>query len=167
MSKFNNYDIYDINNINDYYDKVKNKFKKMNYKDFGVYFKNIIEETKQIDEEFYNKLKSKYDFISEVGSKWPDSITELVNDFGVCLLNKVNNVIDGKTLFECIRNIYMYSYGYDENSVNEVLKNVIEYNKERQQIVFPVRKKINSDGTSEIVMNENNKFDFEFSGKVL
>lgn len=163
----NKYDIFDINNINDYYDKVKNEFNKMNYKDFCIYFKNIIEEVSKLDGEFYNKLKSKYDFISEVGSKWPDSITELVNDFGVYLLNKVNKVIDGKTLFECIRNIYIHSYGYDENSVDEVLKSVIEYNKDRQQIVFPVRKKINNDGTSEIVMNENNKFDFEFSGKIL
>lgn len=163
----NKYDIFDINNINDYYDKVKNEFNKMNYKDFCIYFKNIIEEVSKLDGEFYNKLKSKYDFISEVGSKWPDSITELVNDFGLYLLNKVNKVIDGKTLFECIRNIYIHSYGYDENSVDEVLKSVIEYNKDRQQIVFPVRKKIDSDGTSEIVMNENNKFDFEFSGKVL
>ena len=163
----NNYDIYDVSNINDYYDRVKDKFNKMNYKDFCIYFKSRIEEIKQIDGEYYNKLKSKYDFISEAGSKWPDSITELVNDFGVYLLNKVNKVIDGKTLFECIRNIYLHSYGYDENSVDDVLNNVIEHNKERQQIVFPVRKKINSDGTSEIVMNENNKFDFEFSGKVL
>ena len=134
----------------------------MNYKDFCIYFKNIIEEVSKLDGEFYNKLKRKYDFISEVGSKWPDSITELVNDFGVYLLNKVNKVIDGKTLFECIRNIYIHSYGYDENSVDEVLKSVIEYNKDRQQIVFPVRKKINNDGISEI-MNENNKFEFEIN----
>lgn len=163
----NNYDIFDINNINDYYDKVKNKFNKMNYKDFCIYFKNIIEEVSKLDGEFYNKLKSKYDFISEVGSKWPDSITELVNDFGLYLLNKVNKAINGKTLFECIRNIYIHSYGYDENSVDEVLKRVIEYNKDRQQIVFPVRKRINSDGTSEIVMNENNKFDFDIGTKIL
>lgn len=38
---------------------------------------------------------------------------------------------------------------------------------ERENIDTNEDKKIKGDCTSEIVMNENNKFDFEFSGKIL
>lgn len=156
----NNYDIFDVNNINEYYERVKNKFNKNDYKDFCNYFKNIIEEVGKLDGKFYNNLKEKYSFITQFGSRWPDDITSLVNDLGVYILNKVNKTISGEKLFSCIRNLYLNNYGYNEDNVDEILESVRKYNKERQEISFPTRKRVNEDGTKEIIMNENNKFDF-------
>ena len=157
----NSYDIFDINNINEYYERIKNKFNNSDYKDFCNYFKYIIDEVRKLDVEFYNNLKEKYSFITEFGSRWPNDITSLVNDVGVYLLSKVNKTISGEKLFNCIRNLYLNSYGYSEENVDEVLESVRKYNMERQDISFPIRKRINEDGTSEIIMNENNKFDFD------
>lgn len=157
------YDIFDINNINEYYERVKNKFNKSDYKDFCNYFKNIVEKVRKLDVEFYNNLKEKYSFITEFGSRWPNDITSLVNDIGVYLLSKVNKTISGEKLFSCIRNLYLNSYGYNEENVDDVLESVRKYNMERQDISFSIRKKNNDDGTSEIIMNENNKFEFEIN----
>lgn len=47
-------------------------------------------------------------------------------------------------------------------NVDEILEDVREYNMKKQEKTFPVRKKFNSDGAIDIIMNENNKFDFDF-----
>lgn len=66
-------------------------------------------------------------------------------------------------MFNCIRNVYTNVYCYDENNVDEILENVREYNMKRHEKTFPIRKKFNSDGTIEIIMNKNNKFDFDIN----
>lgn len=161
----NNYDIFDIENISDYYSRVKNKFNKETYGSFCVYFKSVIENLCELDKSFYDTINDKYSYIKDKAFRWPNDITELVNDVGVYLLSKVNKIIDGNTLFNCIRNIYTNIYCYDENNVDEILEDVREYNMKRQGKTFPIRKKFNSDGTIDIIMNENNKFDFDFDSE--
>ena len=125
----------------------------------------MIENLCELDKSFYDTINDKYSYIKDNAFRWPNDITELVNDVGVYLLGKVNKTIDGKTLFNCIRNIYTNVYCYDENNVDEILEDVREYNMKMQEKTFPVRKKFNSDGTIDIIMNENNKFDFDFDSE--
>ena len=58
-----------------------------------------------------------------------------------------------------IREVYKHSYGYKEE-LDKVLYKVREYNKKEQDKYFPIRYKIDEFGHKEVIMNEENKFDF-------
>lgn len=49
----------------------------------------------------------------------------------------------------------------------DILEQVREINKQKQEKVFPIRKKLNSDGTIDVIMNETNKFEFNLKNKEL
>ena len=88
-------------------------------------------------------------------------------DLGNYIVLHVNKPLTGETLFKGIKKIYLNSYGYNEENVMDILEQVREINKQKQEKVFPIRKKLNSDGTIDVIMNETNKFEFNLKNKEL
>lgn len=110
-----------------------------------------------LDPFYIEKLKNKYSFISE--DKWPENITDLIYDLGQYILNHVNKEIKGETIIEAVGNVYKKAYGYTEEEWQTKRDEIIYINKKRQEILFPLRYKFNTDGSQEIIANEKNKFD--------
>lgn len=159
--------IFDINNIDEYLEIIKREFQNKDYKEFCSYLKEIIKVIEKLDKKFYSELLNKNNYIDKYINEWPDDVTSLVNDLGNYIVLHVNKQLTGETLFKGIKNIYLNSYGYNEENVMDILEQVREINKQKQEKVFPIRKKLNSDGTIDVIMNETNKFEFNLKNKEL
>lgn len=159
--------IFDINNIDEYLEIIKREFQNKDYKEFCSYLKEIIKVIEKLDKKFYSELLNKNNYIDKYINEWPDDVTNLVNDLGNYIVIHVNKPLTGETLFKGIKKIYLNSYGYNEENVMDILEQVREINKQKQEKVFPIRKKLNSDGTIDVIMNETNKFKFNLKNKEL
>lgn len=159
--------IFDINNIDEYLEIIKREFQNKDYKEFCSYLKEIIKVIEKLDIKFYSELLNKNNYIDKYINEWPDDVTNLVNDLGNYIVIHVNKPFTGETLFKGIKKIYLNSYGYNEENVMDILEQVREINKQKQEKVFPIRKKLNSDGTIDVIMNETNKFEFNLKNKEL
>ena len=159
--------IFDINNIDEYLEIIKREFQNKDYKEFCSYLKEIIKVIEKLDKKFYSELLNKNNYIDKYINEWPDDVTSLVNDLGNYIVLHVNKPLTGETLFKGIKKIYLNSYGYNEENVMDILEQVREINKQKQEKVFPIRKKLNSDGTIDVIMNETNKFEFNLKNKEL
>ena len=159
--------IFDINNIDEYLEIIKREFQNKDYKEFCSYLKEIIKVIEKLDKKFYSELLNKNNYIDKYINEWPDDVTSLVNDLGNYIVIHVNKPLTGETLFKGIKKIYLNSYGYNEENVMDILEQVREINKQKQEKVFPIRKKLNSDGTIDVIMNETNKFEFNLKNKEL
>jgi len=116
----------------------------------------------KLDMDTFNSLAQKHEFINKDTYYWPDNITGLVYDFGDLLINKVNKSIDGDTIFKAVENVYRNSYNYSEEDLFLKLEEVRKENIERQNKNFPSRYRINQEGTSEVLYDEN-----KFEGRKL
>jgi len=157
---FNEYlDVFNINNLDEYIEKMNRIRKKYHYNDFIFEVKRIINVIKEIDIKLFNELYEKYNFIDELPYKWPESITDLIYEIGNKIINKVNKSIDSDTIMMAVKNVYKNSYGYSESELESKLDVIRQENLKRQNKKFPTRYKINQDGSSEIIMSEENKFE--------
>lgn len=157
---FTNYtDIFDVNSIDEFIEKMNRLRSKYHYRDFINEFRRLINVLQDIDINLFNKFKEKYIFIDKTPMYWPDSITDLIYDFGNEIVNKVNKSIGSDTIFKAVESVYRNSYGYSEEELSTKLESVRKENIERHKKQFPTRYRINLDGSSEIIMNEENKFE--------
>lgn len=152
-------DIFNVNSIDDFIEKFNRIRNKHHYEEFLFEVIRVIDVLKVLDISVINKLKVKYDFVDKFRYDWPDNITDFIYDLGNEIINKVNKSISSDTLMEAVGNVYRNSYGYTEEELLSRLEIVRQENMERQSKMFPTRYKINKDGSSEIIMNEENKFD--------
>ena len=159
----NDMDIFNVNNINEYIEKMNiMKRESKDYTKFLFGFNRLLGKVKLLDINTFNRLAGKYDFINKDTYYWPDNITGLVYDFGDLLINKVNKTIDGDTIFKAVENVYRNSYNYSEEDLFLKLEEVRKENIERQNKNFPSRYRINQEGTSEVLYDEN-----KFEGRKL
>lgn len=149
-------DLFNIDSINTFIEKCNRIRNRGHYEDFVSSIKRTVDVLSIIDVKTYDSLKSKYEFIDTY--KWPDNITDFVYDLGNMIVNKCNKKISSDTIFNAVENVYRNSYGYSENEINERIEQVKEENIRRQNSQFPTRYRINQDGSTEIIMNEENKF---------
>lgn len=154
-------DIFNVNSLEEYIFKMK-RIMNIKYKELEEQIKFILETISDLDEEYYYILCSKYPYVKDLFGSFdiPDNITSLVYDLGNYIVSKVNKTVSGKTIFDGVREVYKHSYGYKEEELEIVLEEVREYNKLEHDKYFPIRYKVNEDGSREIIMNEHNKFDF-------
>lgn len=163
--RLGNDDIFNVSSIEEYIMKMKIIMKRGYDTNFQEQIKFILETIRELDNDYYVILCNKYPYVKDLSNNFdiPDNVTSLVYDLGHYIVLKVNKTISGKTIFDGIREVYKNSYGYKEEDLDNVLDNVRYYNEERQAKVFPIRYKINEDGSKEIIMNEHNKFDFSLN----
>lgn len=155
-------DIFNVKTIEEYVFKMKNIFDRSDHDLFINQIKFILETIRDLDNIFYYELLNKYSYLKDMNNKFklPENLTSIVYDLGIYIVSKVNKTVSGETIFEGIKEIYKHSYGYED--LDNVLDKVREYNKDRHKKFFPVRYRVNKDGGKEVIMNEDNKFDFSF-----
>lgn len=138
--------LFDVNclyEFNKYFDFIKERFNKstidlMNY---------LIEIIFELEPGYLNDLKTKYDFIDkkynriyelEIKKKEIQKVLELKKELALHIIDRVNNPINEKSLWESIKVIYKKSYGFknDRDMERELLKNKINYI-DYQEYCFP------------------------------
>lgn len=157
------FDIFNVNNIEEYIVKMK-YIKDKNYDVFLNVVKYILNVIKTLDENVYSIIINHYN-VDVFNLESISNITSLVYDLGDYIISKVNKKVDGITIFKGVEEIYKSCYGYNEEDLYSVLEEVREYNKNRQYYSFPKRYKIAKNETKEVIMNEYNKFDFKLDEK--
>jgi len=159
-------DIFNVKSIEEYIFKMKSIFNRSDNDLFKNQIKFILEIIRDLDNNFYNILCNKYPYVKNLSSfKIFPNVTSLIYELGIYIVSKVNKTVNGETIFNGVREIYKHSYGYNDDILDETLDNVREYNKDRHKKFFPIRYRVNKDGSMEIIMNENNKFDFDLNVK--
>ena len=123
--------------------------------------KGIINIIYFLDCKYIEGIKGKYTFIDD--GNWPSDITDFIYDLGEYVVGHVNKEIYGETIMSAVRNVYKNAYGYSEEECDKRIEEIIFENKARQEKFFPKRYRIDSDGNSEVIMNEKNKFDIDLN----
>ena len=157
---YNLMDLFNIDSLENFYEKLNYYIKKegedIKYSRNRI-VSNLIEQIEEIDLKFVNNLKNKYNFIDEFN--WPNNIMELVDEIGNYILKYVNKPISGDIIMSAVEEVYRHSYGYKEEDLKDVILDVRQKNKVRQDKLFPKRYKEYEDGRKEIYDNEINKFE--------
>ena len=187
---FNNKTIYELFNsksIEEFYQKInflidkeikslEEKPSKEEYKNLvlssiiGI-IKNITNRLKTIDIDFYNEIKTKYDFIDNlsVHTIKQKNINimdiDLLYDLGMHIITKTNNIIPGETIIKAVRELYEKVYGYKGEELDRKIQEIIKNNKEAQAYSFPKRIMEREDG-SYITLYDENKFDIEDNNSI-
>ena len=163
MDKYVGKELLNVSSIEEFYQKINFLLDRGNGSEDSLMsiIKGLIGITCSLDCKYVEQLKEKYVFIDDYN--WPSDITDLIYDLGEYVVGHVNKEISGETIMSAVRNVYKNAYGYSEEECDKKMEEVILENKERQVWFFPKRYRIDSDGNSEVIMNEKNKFDIEVS----
>ena len=158
-------ELLNVNSIEEFYQKLNFIISREdNDKTIDNFIKDLIKKyLEKLDNNYINKLKEKYQYIDSYS--WPEDINDLIYEVGEYVVNHVNKEISGQTIVEAVSNVYKNAYGYSEEECNIKIQEMINQNKNRYERSFPKRYKINSDGTKEVIMNEQNKFDIDYVEK--
>ena len=158
-------ELLNVNSIEEFYQKLNFIISREdNDKTIDHFIRDLIKEyLEKLDSKYINKLKEKYQYIDSYS--WPEDINDLIYEVGEYVVNHVNKEISGQTIVEAVSNVYKNAYGYSEEECNIKIQEMINQNKTKYEKAFPKRYKINNDGTKEIIMNEQNKFEIDYEEK--
>lgn len=162
-------ELFNCHNLDEFYQKInfiisrvknnnQNKTANDPLKDAILYVVNTI---KSLDKEYYQQLIIKYPFIED-----EEYNNDLIYELGQYIVNHTNKEISGETIMLGVSNVYKKAYGLTEEECNKKLLTTIEENKQSQAKLFPKRIAERIDGTSNIIMNEKNKFDLNNKEKI-
>lgn len=128
------------------------------------YIKEFVDFFQQVDFDFYQKLIKKYSLLEKSFYEIVESEKQnILLDIGEHILDKTNNLVDGKKFKSGITSLYengVWQLKEEENIEDEVNK-IMEYNKKRHEFCFPTRYMIDRNGVEIVMMNAVNKFDIE------
>ena len=111
------------------------------------YFLNLSEKYPQIKEKFYNYTK--------------EEVQNIMFDLGNYIVSKVNKPVTGLQLKKGIMFLYQNCYGVkNDNELEILIDEILNYNKKRQSFSFPIRIKQNSLDIFTLYQNTENKFEF-------
>ena len=142
-------------------------------KEYDIIMK-LVEDMKSLDSMFFNKIcisyfnrfKEIYNDAKKDDNDLKKEFTELFNkqieEIGNYIISKNNNLVSGKVFEECIRKLYLNYYGFDNNDVEQILQETMEYNKNRYKDAFPNRKEMLKDGSIVDLDIIDNKFDIQY-----
>ncbi|MBP3920648.1 MAG: hypothetical protein J6D28_03685 [Bacilli bacterium] len=97
-----------------------------------------------IDIQFYNKLCEKYEFIRNNNFKIEDiynlpmEVVDYLYDIAHYISSNINNFVDGKTIFEVVKNVY--DDVFVDGVSKEQMKNIQTYNSKQAERNFDVNK---------------------------
>ena len=124
--------------------------------------KKIVKLISNLDIDFYNYLTSKYNQLDECSIVITnDLLANFMYDVGNYIISKVNNSINVDSYINALRVIYKNFYGISDEEVETLIKETIQYNKQRVEKSFPTTYKIYPDGTKEVYSEGVNKFDVD------
>lgn len=155
-------ELFNVNNISEFYQKINILLDKPGYSNnLNALIDGLLRRIENLDLEFIKDLKEKYKYLLNGKWDWPKDNGDLIYDLGNYIVNHVNNEISGTTIMSAVENIYRQIYVMSEEELQLEMNKVIEQNKIRQEKVFPKFYKINEDGSKELIVNLENKFDIE------
>lgn len=166
-------ELFDVHSIEEFYNKINflldkgKSLKWAGYKDLKYIVKDIVEEIRTLDNDVFNKIRSKYDFIDKGTYSYPDDLNDLLYELGNYIVNNVNKEISGETIMSAVEAVYRYTNIYPEDKIEAELERTKEVNRERQVKCFPPRHKYYADGCVEEDSTWYNKFDIHSSEKVI
>ena len=128
--------------VKEFNDKLNAILNKTN--DFSLILRNLLNIIEKIDNNFYNSLYQRYKFIQKKEYKVdniyniPQPIIDCLYDIASYITNNINNLVDGKTILEAVKNVYddIYVGGMTQ----EQLDSIQSYNSEKAEINFEVNK---------------------------
>jgi len=164
INTFDSSELFYVNSLEEYTDKINFLLsREKNTKELKNLMWDLITfKLKKLDRQYIDSLKEKYEYLNKGIYSWPDDINDLVYELGVYLVSHVNKEVSGEIIMSAVRNVYKKVYDYYDDELDIKMNEIIEYNKERQKLAFPVRYNVNEDGTKEVVLNSLNKFDFDY-----
>ena len=143
----------------------------------GLYAKNVVhfmreilDEIKQLDPEKYKLLEEKYGNELKAYSFVPDDkfTQDFMYDVGDYIVRKTNTEIRGDQFKDAIREVYKVTKPeLSPEELEKELDEVMAINIRRQRLAFPVRYRVNDDGTRVPVLNEINKFELGLNSEEL
>lgn len=156
-------ELFFIHSLEDFYAKINFILDRRKNLTINNIVKDFMNFFKKYDKAFYNYLWERYEVLRKISFELnKEDGQNILLDIGEQILSKTNNLVDGKTFKEGITNLYKNVYGItNEEELERKVNEIMEYNKSRHELSFPKRYKINSDGSKEVVLNEDNKFDLD------
>ena len=173
MNLYNVHELFNIGSIEEFYSKInflldKGKtLKWLGHQDIKSIVKDIIDNIKVLDNNYYNELKSKYNCTFTSSYDYPNDVTELLADIGKYLVNHVNKEISGNTIMKAVEEVYRKCNIFPEEQIEFELEKTKQLNKDRQEKCFPPRHKYYKDGNVEYDIEWYNKFDIDCNEKVI
>jgi len=152
-------ELFCVNNIYEFYEKINFLLDKDEYNSLEDLIYDLIDYIKILDKNYYENLKIKYSYIDDL--KWPLDITDLIYDLGEYIVNHVNKPISGETIINAIKEVYKKVYKYNEDTLNDTINKIININKNKYYKFFSKIYKEYEDGRKELIDNIPNKFDIK------
>lgn len=139
------------------YKKAMNGPEKQEYKVIG----ELLDYLKIFNSSLYNQIISKYPILNSYKIILNNSeISDIITTIGQYIVSVNNNYVSGDTIISAASELYRKS-GLSKDEINEKIAKTIEFNKKYGEQSFPKRMRINPDGTEEVYMNPDNKFDIK------
>ncbi|MBR3161627.1 MAG: hypothetical protein IKF19_02730 [Bacilli bacterium] len=160
-------EIFDVSNMEEFYNKLNYSLDRTNCRDITIEKNNlldrILERIKKLDSKYYNNLIEEYPSLKDLAGNYPEEkINEIFEKLGEYIISHTNNDIPTETILAGIINVYKKAYGFSNENIDAMIPKVIEDNRRYQAAHFPKRYKIDYQGNKEVYMNEKNKFDIEY-----
>lgn len=157
--------LFNVTSIEEFYNKIKwilNRKKQFNISNTNslndLISQLIMYYIEPLDPVFVRRLQKKYYFENEYYLK--ENLQEVLYIIGTYIVERVNKEISGETIMEAIENVYKKAYGQTDADWADEYGIIIEENKIRQEELYPMKYQINKNGVEELVINMENKFDF-------
>lgn len=160
-------ELFFVHSLEEFYLKINiflNKNRKKTEKDV---ISSLIDTLKELDNEFYQQFINKYGKVDSSNRKLSkEEIQDMLLEIGERILQKTDNLVDGKTFKEGISVLYRDVYGLSEKELENKVNEIMEYNMKRHALCFPTRYKIDRDNNKMVLHNMYNKFDLDDEPKL-
>ena len=157
-------ELFFVSSLEEFYFKINILLDKNKNKNEEEIIRSLLNLFKNLDNGFYLELISKYPSLDRYSFTFNKGlIQDIFLDMGEHILTKVNKQVDGKTIREGIKVYYQQVLGLEGEELEQKVNEVMEFNKKKQAVKFPVRYKIDKDENKVVILNGKNKFDLEES----
>lgn len=166
MDRYNYFNIYGVqelffvHSLEEFYYKLNILLDKNSKKNVYDYVKSLVMYFSDIDIAFYQELNNKYDFLkSNLVKPTKEEIQEILIDIGEHIIGKTNKLVDGELFRRGL--VEVFNEGLiplKKDSIISEVDDIIEYNRKRHEVCFPIRYMINREGIEMTIMNATNKF---------
>ncbi len=157
-------ELFFVSSLEEFYFKINILLDKNKNKNEEEIIRSLLNLFKNLDNGFYLELISKYPGLDRYSFTFNKGlIQDIFLDMGEHILTKVNKQVDGKKIKEGIKVYYQQVVGLEGEELEQKVNEVMEINKKKQAIKFPVRYKIDKDENKVVILNGKNKFDLEES----
>ena len=160
-------ELFFIHSLEEFYFKINFYLDKNRKKSEVDVLSSLLDEFSKLDREFYQSFISKYGEIKTFSYTYSkEQIQDRLLDIGERILQKTDNIVDGKLFKEGIYSLYKRAYGLSGEELEIKVNEIMEYNKKRHAVCFPTRYKIDRDDNRMILHNMYNKFDIDIEPKL-